>query len=177
MPPPKSTSINFTLVISRQLLLPGVFPRPLLHPLADLLCPALVDGGRDDVIEILGVYVADEEDLHVVFHGDQLRVVHARLARKPFAGGLYLQTDRPKTKPRLAFKQLRLGIVLVDDAVLGRFHSSLLAPLPDVCQDRTRGVYQLVPIPIQRSAQSVNTYTQVQWPSSFATTIKRRKPT
>ena len=73
MPPPNIRKCQLhSLVVSRQSLVPGIFPRPFLQPLADLLCPALVNGSRDDVVEVLGIDVADEEDLDVVFHGDQL---------------------------------------------------------------------------------------------------------
>lgn len=116
--------------------MPGYVCKPFFDPLTYLPLPARIDGMRDNIIKIIGLDVANEEDLHVVLHSDQFRVVDTGFPCKPFAGGFDFQADGLEAQRRLAFKRSWLGTELVNNAMLCRFRSFLFAPLSNVCEDR-----------------------------------------
>lgn len=116
--------------------------KSLLDPLAYLILPALINGVGDNVVEVAGVDAANEEDFHVVLHGDQFRVVDTGLPGKLFAGGSDLQANGFEAQLRLALKRFRLAVAVVNNPMLIGLHSSLFASLSHICEDRTESTRQ-----------------------------------
>jgi hypothetical protein len=65
---------------------------------------------------------------------------------------------------------------LVNNSMFQRFHAPLSAGLVLICQDGSVKQVSRSARPRWRDYKTGHVYTQVQWPSSFATTIKRRSP-
>ena len=109
----------------------------LVLPLGEgLLLPAAVHCVHDEVV-IVAIDGTDEEDLDVVFDGDDFGVVYAGLPREPFTVDMDLHPHRREPELRLSIEPLWSYALFGDDAVLLGLDALFLTPLTAVSRDRS----------------------------------------
>lgn len=96
-----------------------------------LVAPAPVHGVLHNV-PVVARHGPDEEDLDVVLHRHQFRVVDSRLPRELFALFCHLDLDWGEAELWLSLQKPCLVAALVNDAVLCWFDASLLTALAAV---------------------------------------------
>jgi hypothetical protein len=108
----------------------SLLPRLLLVSPADIDCVA-------DRFPIFVCDPTNEENLNIVLDCHEFGVVDSGLAGQLLAYCLDMHRDRAKSQLWLVFERVRISPMLVDDTVLGRLGSRLVATFPTVCQDRS----------------------------------------
>jgi hypothetical protein len=137
-----------------------------------LVVPALVDCVVDDP-DILWNDASNEEDSHVVFDRDKFGVVYSGFDGKLLSWEVELNADGAKAEIGFIPEHGRPAPQSIDNSVLVRFDSPLGAGSAFV---RQNGPF-IALAGVSKFRSRADSYTQVQCPSSFATTMKRRTPT
>lgn len=145
----------------------------LFRPVRLLRVPALVNGLLHDG-PVVVADAAHEEHLDVVLDGHELRIVDPRFLRDVLAG-IHFHADRFEPERRLVRQSDGLLALLEDDAVVVWFDAVLQAPELSIRQDGSALDSATVDHDMGWPKKNVS-YTQLQWPSPFLMTMKRRKP-
>lgn len=145
----------------------------LLVVVPPLPFPTKIDCRSDNILEIIRFHMTDKVDPDVVFDSLELGIVDPGLLDELFCPVAENSSYWTESQLGLSSKHARFLPSLVNDAMFPRFDTPFQAPLTLVCDNGPVRYRQSL---AGRSGGEDDTYTQVQLPSSLATTRKRRIP-